>query len=234
MNWPNLCLMLLTYERTAYARKTLLSALDHIRTTEPLLVHIADDGSSFEHRDILYTIAHGHSSVQGVTISNSERGGYGKNYNLATMAVHSIADIILPLEDDWELTRPLDLDPLVAALREGSFGSIRLGYIGFTQSLRGEFVHAAAATFLQLDPDSPEPHVWSGHPRLETREWQRHAGPWPEGLDPGATEFAVAQRREAREGVVWPTDLLLTRGDLFVHIGTVQARTDQHQEAVSV
>ena len=79
--------------------------------------------------------------------------------------------------------------------------------------------------WLALDPDSPEPHVFAGHPRLELAEWERYVGPWPEGLAAGPTEFEVAHRREARMGVAWPIDLIKPTGDAFVHIGTVPTAT---------
>lgn len=230
---PKVCILLLTYDRLEYAERTLRSVLEHIEYPEPISVHIADDGSAPGYREALVDLAGGFSNVQGVTVTNSQRGGYGRNYNLALQVVHAFADVVLPLEDDWEILRGLLLAPLVAALQERKFGCIRLGYVGWTQQLRGEFVVAAGQHFLALDQDSPEPHVWAGHPRLETREWQKQAGPWPEGdYDPGTTEFMVAQRPDARVGVVWPVDLVAPRGDLFAHIGTVQARTDQ-REAVT-
>mgnify|MGYP001614087095 CR=1 FL=1 len=129
--------------------------------------------------------------------------------------------------------RPLDLDTLVGALQEQQFGCIRMGYIGWTQELRSIFISANKQHYLLFDPESPEPHVWAGHPRLELREWQRFVGPWPEGHDPGTTEFIVSQRPEARQGVVWPVDLIHPYGNLFVHIGTLQARVDQRQEAIA-
>lgn len=233
MTAPSVCILLLTYDRLTYAEKTLRSALDNIQYSGKLSVHIADDGSSQEYREHLHALAGGYEKVAGVGMTNSERGGYGKNYNLALQQVHGHSDIILPLEDDWELVQPLDLDRLVQVLADEDIGCIRMGYIGYTQELRGKFVWVAGMHFLLFDPDSPEPHVWSGHPRLETKEWQRSQGPWDEdALDPGSTEFAVAQRQKSRQGVVWPLDLIHPRGDLFEHFGSCQARMDQ-KEAVS-
>ena|SRR3990167_2900250 len=226
MNFPPLCVLLLTYERTKYAVLTVQSLLKNFNYSGNWGIHIADDGSDLKHTRTLQREAIGF--LRGLSIT--QRGGYGQNYNLALQSIHTWADIILPLEDDWELTRPLSADPLVLALQENQFGCIRMGYLGWTQELRGKIISAAGQQFLLLDPDSPEPHVWAGHPRLETKEWQRSVGPWPEGdYDPGTTEFMVAHRREAREGVVWPLDLQRACGDLWVHIGAVQARTDQRQ-----
>ena len=232
MTWPTVAVVLLTYERTDYACATLESAMDYMTYSGPLALHIADDGSDAEHIKRLArqveTIP-GHFSQE--TWTNSERRGYGASYNAATQVVHEIAEIILPLEDDWVLTRLLNLDPLVEALMQPDalFDCIRLGYIGYTQPLRGEFCYVSGAHYLRLDPSSPEPHVFAGHPRLETRARQRRVGPWIEGLDPGTTEYEVARRQEAREGVVWPLDLVHPRGGLFAHIGAVQARSDQRE-----
>lgn len=230
MSWPNVCILLLTYNRLEYAQQTLRSALENIRYSGPLAVHIADDGSPPEYREELAKVVAEHPPLTH-TVTNSERGGYGRNYNLALQTVHAWAEIVLPLEDDWILTRELDLDPLVAALQEGWFDCLRLGYIGYTQALRGEFRHDLPDNqYLLFDPDSPEPHVWAGHPRLETAERQRRVGPWPEGLDPGPTEFEVAHRPESKQGVVWPLHLIHPRGDLFAHCGTVQAVTEKVEE----
>lgn len=204
-----------------YAERTLRSTLDNIRYDGPLSVFIADDGSPEPYSDYLKKIAGGYEYVVGVGSSNSGHAGYGANYNLAMQSVHQWAQYVLPLEDDWELLRPLDLTPLVRMLDEG-YGCIRLGYIGFTQSLRGDFVYSTSdhSMYLLLDHTSPEPHVFAGHPRLETVAWEREVGPWPENRDPGDTEFMVAHRKAARRGVLWPLDLLPPRGNLFVHIGT--------------
>lgn len=235
MEIPRLCICLLTYDRLEYAMMTLRALLTNARYSGPLLVHIADDGSSPEYRRTLLELAASFQQVEGVSVSNSERGGYGASYNLAMQTVHAMAGIILPIEDDWQLLKPLNLDALVEVFFQADWvGCIRLGYLGFTQPLGGQVVHIAGQSFLYLDPDSPEPHVWAGHPRLETRRYERDVGPWTAGLNPGATEFDVAQRRNARQGVLWPLDAgtcASQRADsLFAHIGTIQARTDQRDD----
>lgn len=228
-DWPRVTIMLLTFEdgQRNTAERTLRAVLDHVAYPGPLAVHIADDGSVGGHIERLVEVAGGYEIVESVSVTNAARRGYGHSYNLATQAVHVRSKVVLPLEDDWELTRPLDLAPLVETL--GGFSTqrmpidcIRLGYLGFTQSLRGTFVHTPAGPMVVLDADSDEPHVFAGHPRLETVAFERAVGPWPEGIAPGATEFAVCHRPQARSGVAWPLDLgpAAQRGDsLFVHIG---------------
>jgi len=235
-DWPKLAILFLTYERMEFAEVALRSALDNIHYSGPLSVHIGDDGSTEGHRLVLKEIAGGYSQVQSISISDAERGGYGRNYNLATQTIHPHFDIILPLEDDWELMRKLDLDPLVRALNEGKFGCIRLGYLGWTQPLYGQFITAADQMFLLLDGQSPERHIFAGHPRLETKQWEKEVGPWSEGLTPNQTEFMACALPGARVGVVWPVDLVPARGGLFVHIGAYEAGTDRNfpKEKVAV
>lgn len=208
--------------RVKYAERTLRATLNNLRFYGEIAVHIADDGSPDRHRENLRKIAGGYAHVNSVGVTNAEGRGYGASYNLATQAIHPGTDYVLPLEDDWELTDELDVTPYTAALEVG-FNCVRLGYIGFTQPLAGVFAAIAGNVYLALDPNSPEPHVWAGHPRVETVQFQRSVGPWPEGVDAGSTEFAVARRANARVGVLWP----FAYRNLYAHIGTVQARSDQ-------
>lgn len=233
MDLPRLTILLLTYApdvshpRSEYARMTLRSALDGICYDGDVWVHIADDGSDPEHVERLQELAGGYAHVRGVGTSNAQRSGYGASYNLATQQVHLANGLVLPLEDDWVLSGMLDLNRYARALLLPikTIGCIRLGYLGYTQRLRGSFVSVEGEHYVLLDPDSEERHVAAGHPRLETVEWERAVGPWPEGLDPGTTEFEWCGYPEARKGVAWP--VVTPPGGWFHHIGTVQARSDQ-------
>lgn len=216
-------LLLLTYNRLDYAKETLRSALDNMHTSHPLVVHIADDGSPEGYTDELRKLAGGYVHVEGVTVTNAERGGYGHNYNLASKIIHQHSRYCICLEDDWRLVKSLDLDSLLDCLDTSlEIGCIRLGYIGFTQELRGKIIDVLGSKYLVFDPDSPEPHLFAGHPRVEAIAWQKEVGPWPTELAPGATEFAVCHKPAARKRVAWP---MFNDPDnsLFVHIGAERA-----------
>ena len=169
-------LLLLTYNRMSEACITLESVAKNLRASEEIWLHIADDGSTQDYRDELLDLAR---SLYGerVSVSNSERSGYGGNYNAATQVVHNMADLILPLEDDWELMRELDLDPIAKVLRAGFFNCVRLGYIGYTKELRSTLRWHENLHWMEFDPESSEKHIWTGGPRLETVEFQRNLGP---------------------------------------------------------
>lgn len=231
--------MLLTYcsgpedPRGMYAEMTLASVLNKLEFPGQVSVHIADDGSFPGYSQRLQEIAGGFNHVKGVTATDGNRGGYGHSYNLATQVIHAYSpDIILPLEDDWiiqdgphGLTPSLNVEPFVRDLMEDErIDCIRFGYLGFTQALRGEIiVGPSEQKYILFDSDSPERHVFAGHPRFETLAFERCVGPWPEGFDPGTTEFIVSGMPQARNRVVWPLDIW----QRFAHIGTHQARTDQ-------
>jgi len=226
MDWPDIGVMLFTYRRFSTAERTLGSVLGNLLYSGSLRVHIADDGSpplssGGDHAETLRQIAGGFPNVISATSSNSGQHGYGASYNLATQVMHLDCSILLPLEDDWELTAPLDLDPLVETLLDPAHGieCIRMGYIGYTQELRGTLVPTPAGHMLRFDPASPEPHVLAGHPRLETREFERRVGPWPELRPAGETEFIVCHRPQARTGVAWPLDVLRPSEHRCAHIG---------------
>lgn len=215
------------HPRAEYAKTTLTTALSYIDPGpgNELHVHIADDGSDPAHVAQLKEIAaeYGYEA----TVTNAERGGYGKSYNLMMQALHSSCDLIMPLEDDWELTRILKLEHAVKVLDDPTSGirSIRLGYMGQTQELRGSVMFKHGQTYLLLDPASPEPHVFCGHPRIETVDYEKDVGAWPEGLRAGETEWEITKRWPARTGVAWPLDLMIPAsqdwGCMFAHIGAV-------------
>lgn len=217
-----LAIVLLTYNRLEYASKTLTSVLANLKSPEPIHIHIASDGDWAPYLHELREIAeHYVPCSRQITVSNVNRLGYGASYNAATQVVHNLPGVeyVLPLEDDWELVKTLDVAPILQVLQDRVFGCVRMGYIGYTQQLNATFVSHGGHHWLALDPDSPEPHVFAGHPRIETVAWQRRVGEWPQDLQPGQTEWEVAHRRNAREQVAWPIDLIRPSGDCFVHIG---------------
>lgn len=220
-----LSVVLLTYGRLEYAQRTLTSAVRFLSSNEHVVRwHIASDGDTPEYIESLVDtlVAYGIPS-EVITLSNSYRGGYGKNYNLAMQTAHQVSDWVLPLEDDWELLRPFNPDALIRDMTLLGIGCARLGYIGYTQTLTGTLAKGDTGHWLVFDPDCAEPHVFAGHPRIELVAWSRTVGPWPEGKNPGETEFEVSHRIEARTNVGWPLEVVKPSGDLFAHIGTVRS-----------
>lgn len=216
--------------RAYYANRTMDSLVKNLKINDAI-VYIADDGSYEGHIKGLVRKVKERGWEPRST--NAQRGGYGRSYNLATQLAHQECDTFLMMEDDWELTREFDPTDLSKAIKDSNdnLGCIRLGYIGWTNPLVGVIKAYSDQTFLEFDPDSPEVHVWTGHPRIESKSFQRKVGEWPEGIDAGSTEFAISKRDASRSGVAWPLDIAIRAGQihgtLFAHIGEIQAREDQ-------
>lgn len=254
MSGERLAVVLLTAHRLDYAIRTAMSTARNLRHDGPVHWHIADDGDDdgyiYQVADAIVGAAHGNYSLANFTrtsISTSQAAGrgYGASFNLASQVVHSVADYVLPLEDDWELLRPLDTTPIMRMLACGGHQSrdewqwavpppddfyaqsVRLGYLGYQWPIDAHLFKTDESLWMALDPTSPDQNVAAGHPRIETVAYQRAVGPWDEGLNPGATELGWVQRPAARRGVVWPLTLVsLTgsiSGDLFAHIGATKA-----------
>jgi len=213
---PNVAICFLTYKRTHYAVPALISVLENLHSAYPIFLHIADNNSPPEHVETLLNIARKYP-LQGVSVSVAKGGGYGNNYNVATQSVHAYADYIIPLEDDWKLVQPLDVDTFVFDLQERS-GCIRLGNIGLVGRIYAELININERLYWRLDPKSPDQYIFSGNPRIETVGWERMVGPWPTGLTAGETEIAVGTRMSARTNVLWPFGL--KPSEYFVHMGT--------------
>ena len=92
-----LAVCLYTFDRMENAEPTLRAALGLAKYPTPFHVHIADDGSPDGYRERLREIAAGYPNVRNVTVTNAERGGYGRSYNLASQAVHDYNYAVLSL-----------------------------------------------------------------------------------------------------------------------------------------
>jgi hypothetical protein len=115
--------ILQTFKRTDYAVRTIAAAHELLRYDGELRWYVADDGSSIEH--IAMVMGALDQPPAGL---HSGRQGYGGNANTAWRSAKSA--LTFWLEDDFELTQPLDLTPHAYALMESEqLGMVRLGYI---------------------------------------------------------------------------------------------------------
>lgn len=209
---PPVCVIVFTHcrmeEREGYAITT-IDSLNLLEYAGELRLHIADDDSEPDRFRRLLDYA-GSVSWAGGNVTTTRGGGhgYGGSYNVASQVTHTLAERFLLLEDDWELMghygADFDLTPYVHYLDDERVGCLRMGYLGWTQELRGSLISVNDEPLLLLDPGSPEPHVFTGHPRLETLSFQRAVGPWPEDIAAGDTEWEVSHRMESRYRVAWP------------------------------
>jgi hypothetical protein len=213
-------IVLQTWERTDVAFRTVVAARMHLRYPD-LRWYIADDGSRPEHlaalRELLPDAPY-----------HSQRRGYGGNCNAAWAYADTVGALTFWLEDDWELTQPLDLYPYAALLMERpEVGMVRLGNLNL--DIRGRTWGHGGRIYWTLDR---EPHhegtpVFTGHPSLRHWRYRNAYGAYPEGLTPGETELAYAYQYRigphSGPSIVWPADYPST--SLFGHIGEVKTET---------
>lgn len=212
-----------TWERTDVAVRTIRAARQLLRYPR-LLWYLADDGSRSEHVEACLAELEG-TSLLGW---HSERRGYGATANAAIAAAEQASALLFFLEDDWELTRPLDLYPYAALLMETSeVGMVRLGNLNL--DIRGRTWAHGGQVYWKLDR---EPHiegtpVFTGHPSLRHRRYREAYGSYPEGLIPGDTELAYAYQFRLGSpdapAIVWPADY--PPGGFFGHIGAVKTES---------
>ncbi len=210
-------IILLTYERTEYALRTVKSVLSNIRYPN-INWFIADDGSCSDHVNQVVESLSGHNIIG----TWSQRDSYGRSANEGIAAARAQGQLAFFLEDDWELTQELDLWPYAATLMEDeSVGMIRMGYLN--EGVQGKTFGHRGQLYWKLDDSSP--YIFAGHPSLRHLRFHDHAGDYTEKLQPGETELAMAWKYKAssdpKPSIVWPC--MFGQNGLFAHIGSVQS-----------
>jgi hypothetical protein len=214
-------IVLQTFKRTDVALRTIVAARQYLHYPD-LYWYVADDGSPREHVDAVIE-ALGDAPIIGL---HTERRGYGANANTAWGAANQHSALTFWLEDDWELSTPLDLYPYAALLMErDDIGMARLGYLN--PGIRAECVSHGGALYWKLDHE-PAEHwqlAFTGHPSLRHRRYRQAYGDYPTGLGPGDTELGYAYQYRTRSGpaIVWPA--AYPPNGLFSHIGIQKTET---------
>lgn len=214
--------VLLTYQRTAYAVRTVAAARRHLGFAGEIGYYLADDGSDPAH------VAAVREALGGAWLvgEHSARRGYGANANAAWRAVDGETPLTLWLEDDWELTAPLDLTPYAHLLQtRDEIGMVRMGHLNL--DIRGRTWGHDGRVYWLFDhaPHHEGTPVFTGHPSLRHRRYRECYGWYPEGRSPGDTELAYAYQFRVGPpegpGIVWPAEL--GPWGAFAHIGGVKS-----------
>lgn len=200
MNWPVICITLITYNRKKEFWQTLKSAQDKI-IYEPnrLLWIISDDGSDEDYLP--------NRAANVIILRNENRaGGAGMpvNWNRALSLSMEHSDYALCLQDDWLFTSPLDLRMAVLFLQHNpDYGMLRYhkltGHVGLPMVVKEWDMRSAISAgypireneyaqhmlpFLELIPpfdlsDTYSPY--SGGVHLRHHDFTRFYGQYPVG-----------------------------------------------------
>jgi len=164
---PTLCIVLVTYERTPLALRTIQGVCENLDYPQRTW-YIADDGSSREHVDRLV----GELKSRGENLyamhnqTFAERPYCGRGWNHALRRAHDLTDYVLWLEDDWHLEKPLDIRPYMRALLEREdVGMISMR--GLSKGLRLEVDgHNGIHYFKVLREGDRDSMAYSGNPLI--------------------------------------------------------------------
>lgn len=206
MLWPKVTILICTYNRPDEINRTifaLLSKLDYPR--ESLEWVICDDHSPDSYVERLS----GFKSVELIKPRFSitpENRGWAANVNLGLLACRT--DYIFFIEDDYILTKELDLRLGVALLEQKEhIGFVRYRGTAGEHIIYHQFEADIAASYpdyqdgvglpgklcyLQLDSGSPALYLYSHGAHLKHTRFLNFYGPYPEGLKLGETEEKYA------------------------------------------
>lgn len=217
---PTVGILLLTYERTEYAKRTVASVFNHLKYDGEIVWYVADDGSSATHFDEIcaYICEHGGSLVSSHQTKADNRG-YGVNANTAWKWLHqNNIDITFWLEDDWEMVRDFDITPHVNTINDGHAGMIRTAFIPLWASMKTTY--HSEQYYLELLKDAL--YAYSGNPHLKHHDFALSYGFMPEDRNPGETEIAYDHIVRHTEGlpILIPAEIC---NPPFQHIGDVKS-----------
>lgn len=207
-----IAIILQTYQRTDYAVATIRAVKEHLRYGGALHWCVADDGSEPGHvKAIVREIG------DALALVRSERIGYGALANVMWEYADGITDLTLWLEDDWELSAPLDLTPYAQLLADDtSIGMVRLGHVPGDSDVQ-EVTLDGIAYYEFLKSTS---YFFSGNPSLRHKRFRECYGPYPVGEQPGETERIYDSHiRDIKDGVRIVRPASINPYGAFGHIG---------------
>lgn len=219
-NWPDLGIVIVTYNRKETLIPTLQGLRDGLYYTGNKHIIVADDGSTDGTQDILA------ADWPEVILIQSNRVGMGANTNAGLRAALQRADFVLQMQDDMRLLKYLDLHPHVTKLQEDeTAGFIRLWGVGGHR-----YEGALEGNHWRIWWHSPELYVPSDRPHLKHRRFHEYFGFYPEGLRTAETEESWCHHCKALSGTKGTMDVLVPLGDTettWEHIGWHSRWRDQ-------
>lgn len=225
---PNIAIGLVTYERTAMALQTILSTITNLQyPKENIGWYVADDGSRPEHMkaiiDLLETegqrIIGQHSQrMRHQGHENTHNAGLGWNKCLGIC--HQFSDYVLWLEDDWDLTEPLDILPYVQLLQNRE----DIGICTFRILTTGADIHTEGyAGQMYFRYHRTTQYAFSGNPYLRHARYTTRYGWFAEDRNPGLMELHMDdQYRLAMEGPTIWRPVQISQWGAWKHIGSTK------------
>lgn len=228
-DWPELTILLVTYDRPNEVRRTIHALREHIVYPIPPRWHLADDNSPGDYLDSIRREFTDLSFSHSVT----DRKGWSANVNTALRAIKS--HYVFLCEDDYIAKRPVDLRCGVALMEAmDTIGLVR--YDGISGHHLNLFLREVKNTkvgrldFMLIDKESPHLNVYSHRPHLkrhpqfhEVYGYYKEAHPGEPHL--GVSEVEFAHRIKDKDG---PAFAILDDGIVtaFSHVGHSRQGTE--------
>jgi len=233
-DWPEVTILLVTYDRPDEIRRTLNALLKRLRyPREHLQWLLADDGSP---KGYAQGIKHDYPDLHW-TISVTERGGWGRNVNSGMKAMKT--DYVFLIEDDQVARKEINLEAGVALMEaKPEVGLVRYdgvaAHVGLVLELReAKDTLAGRMDYLVVKRhESSHLNVYSNRPHLKHRRFHDKVGYYPEKLPLAMTETAFAH--QVRDIVECPEIVILDDGvyRAFDHIGKSRQGSEHDRPAV--
>lgn len=203
-----------TYTRTETAIKTLQALVENLHYPT-LAFHIADDGTGGNHIDRLLEAV---GPTYKTSATDAGRKGVGKSMNIALDYIFQHTPVVLMMEDDWLLQKPLYLEvPVAVLMNHTTVGMIRYGWL--STGIRSELVGLEGRCWWKLIHNSHQ-YVYSGQVSLRHQRMYDFWGFHSEGVNAGQQELDYCLNVSQKPGmdILWPSDGALNHG-YFAHIG---------------
>lgn len=205
-------------QRAGYTARTVDALIENLISTEPLSLHIADDGSL---DDIYIKRAMIKASKAWKTpssMTNAARHGIGASLNKAMKAVD---DLWIYMTDDWVLTEKLYLAPAIKLINLG-YDVVRLGPIHPNLTCKTKF-NVEIGWWLEIDTCCG--FAFATRPFLATKDFYKKVGQFDENLNAYDTERLYAEKVANRRIIRIAYDGSQSLMGNWLHIGEFEVGT---------
>ena len=206
MSFPDVSVIIVTYDRPKEIRRTIYALKKHLKYNGKLLFHLADDSSPGTYiHDIKQEFPY-----LNFTATITDRKGWGANVNKALVNCWERSDFVFLIEDDRPPTKTYDFNKGVALLlskddahkpeaatKRETIGLVRYDGIAghwLNLELREAATEIGNLNYLHVLKNSPFLNCFSQHPFLSHRRFHDHYGMHPEGLSLAQTETIYAHK----------------------------------------
>lgn len=183
MEMPQLSVLLPTYLRPKILVKTIKLLETNLQYSGKVQYLIGNDGDPLLD-DFGALVGDIHSPI---IVLNQTTGSLGANLN---RLIHFSGDLMLQMDDDHWLIKPINIDKCVEKL----YNDPRAGWI----KLMGIGAHRYKADleeiFWRIDWESPEVYIPSNRPHLKRKRFHEYFGYYIEGMKLGQTEENFCHR----------------------------------------